>query len=512
MKKILIILLLVINIKSVYASETYYSDYSELSDYTTDLVEESDLVSVQEEKRYRWYHLNELESKYFIEGENNINYPNIDLNDYIVNSFTDWSFDKPKLLKNRVIEERNVYKYQDMKQVRYIHLTNVEGSYGALIIPEIEIIAKGFDINYSVTCEECSSEFNDTINDDNKNINTPFIRNGGSLHIDLRAYYDIDEIEINLYIYDEGTHEKRYNISFTPYPELTPNYVSYEYVGNFTASGIYQSNKITHRYDLGNLIIANPEYEEEKISLNYLEETPTRKVELVKQYRYQDKLYRYYNNLKDYSDEYSLNGTSYYNNCDYNDYILYYRYKTREKIVFQDNFTITKMSDSLENYIIESTVPDIKIKHNIDFSKNGIYPVKYILPFKTITKEVIVDIKENNINENIKIYPEKINIDSILDSLNSNISEQQNIKLMLEELNNKISNQKDIELNKYKEKIYELESIIIEQDNKLNESKNTFPLLKIDNKLGIPLVILFISCLLTMVTIFIIKICQNKSN
>ena len=66
----------------------------------------------------------------------------------------------------------------------------------------------------------------------------------------------------------------------------------------------------------------------------------------------------------------------------------------------EDEIIIDKKDINLKDYITFSSIPkeEIKITSNIDLNLNGTYKVNYILPFKTVVKDAIVDLKENYIS------------------------------------------------------------------------------------------------------------------
>ena len=102
-----------------------------------------------------------------------------------------------------------------MKEVRYIHLSNLQGSYGSLRISEIEVYVDNNKISYSYYCEGCNSDFKDHINNGKTIENMSYINNNGYLRIDLNNYYSIDRINLKLYLFDVGTTTKKYDIKIT---------------------------------------------------------------------------------------------------------------------------------------------------------------------------------------------------------------------------------------------------------------------------------------------------------
>ena len=107
MKKILFLILCLIGVIKVNAG-TYYSTYSDFSDYSEVIVEESDTVDVEVERRYIWT-CKKAVSSYYRLGENPILYYNINTNLYKDTSFSEWSKEYPKNTYIIDIESRTVY-------------------------------------------------------------------------------------------------------------------------------------------------------------------------------------------------------------------------------------------------------------------------------------------------------------------------------------------------------------------------------------------------------------------
>ena len=71
--------LLVSNISAL--STTYYSEYSDFSTWQEEPIIENDTTKIEIERRYRWYKETTKNGEYYIEEENNLEYPLINRKD-----------------------------------------------------------------------------------------------------------------------------------------------------------------------------------------------------------------------------------------------------------------------------------------------------------------------------------------------------------------------------------------------------------------------------------------------
>ena len=427
MKKLLFFLLFffIFIIKVTASNEIYYSPYSIMSSWNDEAMESSDLVLVNMKPWYKWYKETTTLGDYYIEGLNDQDYPLINKEDSKTTEFSSWSLEKPGSKPNRIINSRFIYEYQDMKEVRYIHLSNVQGSYGALRISEIEVSVNGNKINYDLFCEGCNSNFSSYIKNGVIVENMSNINNGGYLRLDLNNYYPLDTITIKLYLFDVGPDAKRYSIKITR--EAAKDSVAYSEVYVISCfSYNHLSEIVPFIYDVHKMNIVSPEWYSKKETLNYMEPTITTQVEEKVQYKYQDLLYRYYRVDKEYFDNYSDVAIGDYNIKDKEQYKDYYQYQKRDRVVLQDNLIITDYTMTLNDFIVESTIDNISIESNMDINKNGLYQVKYILPWQTIEKEVTVDIDDNNfayLNDQINtLVKQNAELKADLDNKNQELS------------------------------------------------------------------------------------------
>ena len=330
-----IILLVLINLFIIPVNaKTYYGPYSEYSSYSEEFKESSDTVDVIEKKVYRAY-------------EENVIY------EYLENHPTGIKTGQTKLVlgekttikPEHVFEENTLYTYLKQSENAKIKIKNNFGT--SIYIEDIIINGKSQNkchfltnaYSYALTFEKNSNEYLISIKTEHKE----------NYSLTFSLIYDKQEriigtitndnesllIDESIIFYDEEETETEDKESIIG-----------KYIGEKT---YYIPSYIYYEYMITNI--------------NYLD------------------LY-----LED-SLEYKL---------DYNDSKTLYSFRTREKIEVDDNLYIDSKDINLMDFI--SSNCDVKFTSNINYSINGIYKVNYITPFKTISKDVTVDIKENYIN------------------------------------------------------------------------------------------------------------------
>jgi hypothetical protein len=425
MKKLLIFfIMLLFNIK-VYAIN--YNEDSDFSAWQEEKVDSNELISVEQEQRYRWYKEDRVDGSYYIEGSNDLEYPLIDYNDYKLNT-SDWLENNPDNVLNRSIEERLIYKYKEIKPIRYINLFDMAGSTWNLKIPELNVYVDDIKIDYKINCGRCSNNYESYINDNNIYQDNVYIYNWYEMYIDLNGYYDPARVRIELYLYDQIQGYKFFSMAANNVGtrnDLTSQYYYQEVKYEFFCNNINEVKKYTFILDKNNSL--NPEWSDYKYSLEYQQPSQNKQVEIVKQYRYTDHLYKYYKINKQYYDEHYYKespDTSYLK--DLNNSKIYYRYKTKpisneipesngkekQVIIPLDN----QLSDAINTPILNediilnsSTIKSVintgnKISNGIDNKKNNID--SSILPIEKNTNYIrkeTSNIKENSalaFNEN----------------------------------------------------------------------------------------------------------------
>ncbi len=325
MKKIFLIIIFILSIENVSA-KTYYTEYSNFSDYSTNYIESSDITLVEEAKFYKYYN-EEIVGDYYMTTPtgyilNNNNFKIIE---------SEYSKELPFSLENREIIEKEFYYYSKLKGVSFIHLTNLVN----FDINKIEVFYNDEIIDYEI--KELENEYT----------------------IDLKNEYDPNNLKI-LFNFNESNDvvfEIILNNSEVPDSIFYKNKYMYQLVfGDVTYSDFYLVNKeiTTSREE-------------------YVRELNNETLEIKTEYKTIDTYFYCYKINKIYSDYLEVNTNYQYKS---NDYITYYRYKTRDKIEIMDDIVITDKNYNLLDYI-NSTNLDIGVFNYIDINKNGEYKITY---------------------------------------------------------------------------------------------------------------------------------------
>ena len=273
MKKILWLIFLCLIINKVDA-KVYYSEYSEFSSFQEEEVTSSDTIDVIKEERYLWYKNVETMGDYKLYNATD-NFSD----DCYLTEFTDWNNKKIDNV-GYIYEERNAYNYTMAKGVRYIHLYNLQGSYGSFRIPELDIKYKDKSINYTYTCEGCLEGFDDYIHNGIYEENKSYIANGGSLIIDLGKEYPIHLIDIVFYIFDLGNSDKLYTIGYS----TDKNNLLYSKQYNLQFADEYWKNAVKRVHNTDELSTSIWQYNEVYSGLKNNDFVINK--ESIKQYRY----------------------------------------------------------------------------------------------------------------------------------------------------------------------------------------------------------------------------------
>jgi hypothetical protein len=442
-------------------NEIYYSKYFPSTAWSESEIFESDTKLVETERRHMWYQEENILGDYYIEGANDNEYPLIDYNDYIETDYSDWNLTRPEDKPNRIINDRYFFEYQDMKEIRYIHISDIQGSYGALRISEIEIFAGNNKVNYNFYCQGCNSNFSNYINNGITIENMSNINNGGYLRIDLNNYYPLDSVKIKLYLFDVGTETKKYTIKMTrDMYSSSPVYTSLNISKNFSYN--YLNEIVPFTYSAFDMNVISPEWYDKKITFNHVDSNITRFVLEKQEFQYKDFLYRYYKTEKIYCENYYKEQPVECNIKDENQFKDYYRYQQRDKVVIQSDLIIKDKNINLEDFIIDCTT-DFEIHSDIDINNNGIYEIKFILPFDTIIKQVTVDIPENNIIDYTK------EISSLVEEIK--IKDNKIMKLKEENKDLKVI-VKELDISKINNNLKKINDLMLMYDNEIKSLYN----------------------------------------
>lgn len=462
MKKILWLIFLSFLIVTNVDAKVYYSDYSDFSQFQEEEVFPSDTVDVIKEKMYLWYkNVNKL-------GDYKL-YNNVDSfsNDCYMTEFTDWSNQKIDNAGYNY-EERNAYYYTMAKGIRYIHLYNLQGSYGSFRIPELDIQYKDKSIKYTYTCNGCLEGFDDYINNGIYEENESYIANGGSLIIDLGKEYPFHLIDVIFYIFDLGNSDKTYTIGYSTDKENLLYYK--QYVLQF--SDEYWSNAVKRFHNIDEIDDSIWKYNETYVGLRNNDFVINK--ESIKQYRYQEKWCKVYETFKEYSE---------YSKEPIEDYIYrvddslkyFYSYRVRDKLEL-DIKEITSKDFNLNDFIVTST-DEVLINDDINWDKNGIYNVSFKLNNINVTEEVVLNVESNTIsdlNKKIKYLEEQLNKLKIEKEKSLQLQENLNkeiISLKEQLYNCSLEKEKEIQNQNNLNDFYTSKTNELEEDIKnLNES------------------------------------------
>lgn len=462
MKKILWLIFLSFLIVTNVDAKVYYSDYSDFSQFQEEEVFPSDTVDVIKEKMYLWYkNVNKL-------GDYKL-YNNVDSfsNDCYMTEFTDWSNQKIDNAGYNY-EERNAYYYTMAKGIRYIHLYNLQGSYGSFRMPELDIQYKDKSIKYTYTCNGCLEGFDDYINNGIYEENESYIDNGGSLIIDLGKEYPFHLIDVIFYIFDLGNSDKTYTIGYSTDKENLLYYK--QYVLQF--SDEYWSNAVKRFHNIDEIDDSIWKYNETYVGLRNNDFVINK--ESIKQYRYQEKWCKVYETFKEYSE---------YSKEPIEDYIYrvddslkyFYSYRVRDKLEL-DIKEITSKDFNLNDFIVTST-DEVLINDDINWDKNGIYNVSFKLNNINVKEEVVLNVESNTIsdlNKKIKYLEEQLNKLKIEKEKSLQLQENLNkeiISLKEQLYNCSLEKEKEIQNQNNLNDFYTSKTNELEEDIKnLNES------------------------------------------
>lgn len=450
MKKFLWLIFLSFLIVPNVDAKVYYSDYSDFSQFQEEEVFSSDTVDVIKEEMYLWYkNVNKLGDYKLYNSFDSFS------DDCYMTEFTDWSNQK---IDNDGYnyEERNAYYYTMAKGIRYIHLYNLQGSYGSFRIPELDIKYKDKSIKYTYTCNGCLEGFDDYIHNGIYEENKSYIANGGSLIIDLGKEYPLHLIDVIFYIFDLGNSDKTYTIGYSNDKENLLYYK--QYVLQF--SDEYWSNAVKRLHNNDEIDDSIWKYNEIYVGLRNNDFVIDK--ESIKQYRYQEKWCRIYENFKEYSD---------YSKEPIEDYVYkvedslkyFYSYRTRDRIELEIEDIIEKNYD-LNNFIISSS-DEVIIKNNINWERNGIYDISFEVNDLVVKEKVRLNIESNTIQElNELIINLKKEYENKIKELEDKLN---NCKLDKDCLNKEINKLKNI-INQYEKDIFNLNNQILNYQNEIN--------------------------------------------
>lgn len=295
MKKILICLSFMLMIIKV--------DAFEIGEWTDEVIEDPNIIVQASEVRYQWYeNVAEFAPDYYIEGENDPQYPYIFRYNYSETEWSSWDEEVPLNKANREIEIWNTGRYRTLRPIRYLFFNNVKGGFLTFRIAELNILINNIPIDVEMICTNCSQNFNVDVTD-GLLTDAAYINDGGSLMIDLRDYYGIDEIAIELFMYDETPNIKTFDLYYNEGDSIADrNYARKEII-----SYVISSNpSLPERYFImaNSSFIVNPVYDDWIYIDGIVNATYYRQMQFLNMYRYKDIKYSYYKPVRSYVDGY----------------------------------------------------------------------------------------------------------------------------------------------------------------------------------------------------------------
>ncbi|MDD2203119.1 MAG: hypothetical protein PHT75_02785 [Bacilli bacterium] len=351
MKKLIFFVWLLCSFTKVYATEDeMWKDY---------IMNDSDFYIMNAEIRYKWYTEAKIFSNdYYIENENNLEYPNIDKNKFIVTDFSEWNNVNPPPKKNRIIELKPARRYRTFKPVRYIILNNFDGSGESFFINELSIFYEHRELDIEVICTKCAPDFPTAVKDGKYSTNS-FIEEGGILTIDLGSYHSVEKLLFEMFVHYKIKNNKKFDFYFKESLLSDKNSGSKRIILDITSNNSQRpidfllnfDSTYDYDFDFGNWV-----YIEGALNTTFY-----RQMQYLTLYRYKDIKYQYYKMERTYLDDY-------YTKLIFNDHLkdessakIFYSYGKREKDITQnhnnicDNDNPSKNENNKEDVLLENS-------------------------------------------------------------------------------------------------------------------------------------------------------------
>lgn len=210
----------------------------------------------------------------------------IDYNDYKIER-TPWTLG----FSENSVENRTVYEISEVEKVRYIHISKLRGL-DSVMINEIIIKENNQIIDYQATCENCSENFESYIKDGNLKQENSYMYLNGYLKLDLKDYYSLEELNIELYFTDYYNVGIGYEMATSKEDDKEKIYTEMYELMYFISND--KNPYFTRKWDISRFLFRNPEFTEPIIS--ELEEEPTKFKRVIpkNQYIEENILYNHY--------------------------------------------------------------------------------------------------------------------------------------------------------------------------------------------------------------------------
>jgi hypothetical protein len=295
MKKIILILFLFLTAIKV--------DALEYGVWTDEVSSDENSKVIASEKRYRWYKDNTvLSPDYYIEGENDPQYPFVLPDDYIYTEWSEWQDTTLETKLNRSVEYVVANRYRTLRPIRYLFITDFTSYININKISEMNVLINEVEIPINVTCTNCTLSFDEEVTDGDFQGDS-FIRDSGIITIDLGDYFNINEIGLEMFVYSDTADSKTFNVYYNEGSTIADR--------NYAKKHVYLGVDKTRSYEADRFYvipdaasITNPIYNDWIYIDGFVNATYYRQMQVVTLSRYRDTKYQHYRMDRSYLDGY----------------------------------------------------------------------------------------------------------------------------------------------------------------------------------------------------------------
>ena len=379
-------------------------------------------TNYEEEYRYKFYEEQKIYSNaYYVEDLNDPSYP-YKSNDFIETDYTDWSKERPKEEKGRIIKTKEMYEYAKALPIRYLYFYDIMGSNDALRFLEVKVYSEGKDIAYTLECTNCKNK--EKIMDNQFDQGYTSVLNQDTFILDLKGNYDLEKLKLEVYLTDNyGTDKSTLKISaLDDQKQVLKNYTDV-----YLESNMYNTEDSGYRFNIDlKDYLKDLYYEKQKITTEEkIEEEEYKLISQYTLYAYKDIKYKYYRMDRNYLEGYYIDKPGYIK--DQKQYKIYYKIKNRETITFKENYVITSRDYNLYDLIEKSSIDKkkIQIKDTININKNGLYKITFSYQDFQIDQYVTLDVEEKMESIHISKESNVEQVDKITIKTGQTVKEQQ---------------------------------------------------------------------------------------